>query len=70
MNKVRTGTYKSTASASLCVVALVISRASVCGPTVVPWRITGVSVALLRVLHPLPHVLFTSERWRVGGWRG
>lgn len=63
---------KSAASASLCVVALVISRASVCGPSVVPWRITWVTVALLRVLHPLSHVLFTSEVWRIRGgrWRG
>lgn len=63
-------TYKSTASASLWVVALVISRGSVWGPAVLPWWVTGVSVALLRVLHPLPHVLFTSEQWRVRGWRG
>lgn len=66
----QTGTYKSTASASLWVVALVISRGSVWGPAVLPWWVTGVSVALLRVLHPLPHVLFTSEQWRVRGWRG
>lgn len=65
-----TGTYKSTASASLRVVGLILPRTSVCGPAVVPWRETGVTVALLRVLHPLSHVVFTSERWRVGGRRG
>lgn len=71
INKAQTGTYKSTASASLCVVALIISRASVSGPTVVPWRITWVTVALLWLLHPLSsNELFTSERWRTRGWRG
>ncbi len=69
-NKTRTGTYKSSSSASLWDVALVISRRSVRGPAVVPWRITWVTVALLRVLHPLSHVFFTSERWRIRGWRG
>lgn len=69
MSEVHTGTYKSAASASLWVVTLVISGASVCRPTVVPWRIAGVIEALLHVLHPLTHVLFTSERWRVWGWR-
>ena len=69
MIRAQTGTYKSAAATPLRVVALVISRASVCGPAVVPWRVAGVTVALLRVLHPLSYELLPSERWRIGGWR-
>lgn len=68
--EVYTDTYKSTASASLGVMALIISRASVSRPTVILWRITSESVALLRVFHPLPHILFAFEMRRIGGWRG
>lgn len=52
--------------------ALVIPGASVRGAAVVPRREAWVIVALLRVLHPLPHVVFTSEGRRVrgGGGRG
>lgn len=64
------GTYKSSAAASLGVVALVIPGASVGRAAVVPRREAWVIVALLRVLHPLPHVVFTSEGWRVGGGGG
>lgn len=64
------GTYESSAAASLRVVALVIPGASVGGAAVVPRREAWVIVALLRVLHPLPHVVFTSEGRRVGGGGG
>lgn len=62
-------TYKSTASASLGVMALIISRASVRGPTVILRRIASERVALLRVVHPLAHILFAFEMRREGGWR-
>lgn len=67
------GTYKSTASASLHAMALIISGASVPRASVVPRWIACVAEALLRVLHPFPHVFFASE-WRrirgLGGWGG
>lgn len=40
-------TYKSTSSASLWVVALIISRATVSGAAVVSWRVAWLAVALL-----------------------
>lgn len=69
----RGGTYKSSAAASLRVVALVIPGPPVGGAAVVARRIARVIVALLRVIHPLPHVVFPSEGRRVGrggGGRG
>lgn len=69
MREVLADTYKSTASASLGVMALIISRASVCRPTVILLRITSESVALLRVIYPLAHILFAFEMRRKGGWR-
>lgn len=61
----QTQTYKSTSSSSLWPVALVIPRSNV-----VPWGVTWLTVALLRVLRPLPCVLFPSEGGSVGGRRG
>lgn len=63
-------TYKSAAAASLPAVAFVIPRASVRWPAVVPGRVAGGRVALLRVLQPLPQVVLPSEGGRVGGGRG
>lgn len=64
------GTYKSTASASLHAMSLIISRASVPRATVVPRWIACVAEALLGVLHPLPHEFFASEWWRIRGLGG
>lgn len=69
-NKRLTGTYKSSASSSVCTVALELSGAPVPRAAVVPRRISGLAEALLRVLHPLPQVLLPFERGRVEGLRG
>lgn len=67
----RQDTYKSAASSSLGVMALIISGASVGKATEILGRITSEWVALLRVIHPLSHELFAFEmRRRIGGWRG
>lgn len=64
------GTYKSTASASLHAMALIISRASVTRASVVPRWIACVAEALLRVLHHFPNVFFASEWRRIRGLGG
>jgi len=67
----QTGTYKSSAAATLGAVALVV--APVPGPAVVARGVAHVAVALLRVLHPVSaHELLPSERRRIGrrGGRG